>query len=219
MLKDFLKDYGVLLTSSMTFLATLVALFKDWIISKIFSPKLNVYEDCGFIANETGIESDDAKKEIDNYTYEIKIKNCGKGICKDVQLYLESIQLKSENDAKFHNIDLENLSPLQNKSKSQIVNLPEFGRPISYELIRILNPNNTNSGVTCGDDRKAQLKIGNFFVPSDEIGGEYKIIFCVYSENAKMQKFFLNLNWKGVWENNKDKFLTNRVNISLEIIK
>ena len=116
MLKDFLKDYGILLTSSMTMLATLVALFKEWIISKIFSPKLNVYEDTGFIANESGMESDDSNKDIDNYSYEIKIKNRGRGICKDVQLYIESLQLKNESDAKFHNIELENLPTIQNKT-------------------------------------------------------------------------------------------------------
>lgn len=39
-LKNFLQDYGILITSLTTLFASLVALFKEWINSKLIKPKI-----------------------------------------------------------------------------------------------------------------------------------------------------------------------------------
>lgn len=84
-------------------------------------------------------------------------------------------------------------------------------------LINILSPENGNNNLDKNEQCSARLKIGNYLLPAEETGGDYKISFCLYSENSKTKSIEVTLNWKGGWEPNKEVFHNNCVEINVEI--
>ena len=217
-LKIFLKDYGILLTTGATFFATLVALFKDWIYGKIYQPKICILPEpeSSFVAHFTDGDTDDKHKEIDSYIYRIKIRNAGNGVCKNMQIYLENISFKSESDANYHEIEITSSDFIKSNSKEEYLQLTQYGRPVSFDLIKILSPKNENSNANGRGTEKARIKIGNTQLPIEETGGKYKISFSIFSENTKSKIILFSLDWKGTWDNDEKNFLQRSVKIVME---
>ena len=106
-LKEFLRDYGVLLTSCTSLIASFIALFKESINSFFMKPKLCFREnDSEKFISETEDSSDDIADKAISYVYKLQLANEGKGFCNNISVYLDKIEYKSSTDVNFSNIDL-----------------------------------------------------------------------------------------------------------------
>ncbi len=215
-LKEFLRDYGVLLTSCTSLIASFIALFKESINSFFMKPKLCFREnDSEKFISETEDSSDDIADKAISYVYKLQLANEGKGFCNNISVYLDKIEYKSSTDVNFSNIDLPVMESFLFSNNNQSVSLAPFSRPISFSLISIKN--SASHSETKGSEENLMIfKVGNFLIPKNKFGGQYKIVLTCYSDNCRPKKIKVTLDWNGRWCESVSDFLKHNVNIQME---
>jgi hypothetical protein len=210
-------QYGPLMTASATFIASLIALFKEDIISLWKKPKLKILlPNNGKFKEISVYDFEDQKSNpvihendhiiVNSYDFVLDIINDGKEPCKDCELYLEQIKFKKSGDVNY--IDLSDITgkPIiwQHKNISN-VNLPPYSGKITSTLIKILSPEqlprSKDSIVS-----HAGLQIGDVTINKDNMNGDYIIKYALYSLNCKPKRISINFKWNGTWESRITEF-------------
>lgn len=212
-LKNFLQDYGILITSLTTLFASLVALFKEWINSKLIKPKIFFRETEKQFAVVCSEKSDESSDVNDVYVYEISLQNLGKLKCNNFELYCERIEYKGKTDVKFNEVEIKTDIQIKFKSGNSINVVPN-NRPIMVSLFSISNPNNISESKN-QKISSCLMKIGDYVVSDCNKGGVYRLLYRYYSENCKSSEVSLEVTWNGEWNNSVEEFKKHNIEVSM----
>lgn len=190
------------IATTVTFLAVLVALFKEDIrkiwdkadLSICFRDN-NVLQE--ILDNETSSSNYKAKK----YETILLIKNQGRLAAKSCEIYLERLQFKSSTYPASQDIPLTG-QPLNwhNNSNTAIL-IPATGKA-TVPILEIISPESQSVPTEQAGNTAPmpKIKIGDTESPNDYINGTWTAKFIVYSENAKPIEHTVNITWNNKWE-------------------
>ena len=94
-----------------TFLAAIVALFKDEISNVLFGPKISTnidslswQENLIAVKKDDDADDDGAVQKACNYTLDLKVLNEGKRTCRECEFYLNKIEFKHSTNDKYEKL-------------------------------------------------------------------------------------------------------------------
>lgn len=202
-------EYYTIVISSIsaivTFLAVIVALFKDdirkiWNYSKIEIkiPTENIKERTSS-SNDSQSDSSESHIEARKYESRIEISNIGNISTIGAELYLEKLTFEGLGYATIQTIETTGVPLCWSGSDKTTIIIPPEGRKLVkiFELIspeKQSLPNGENTTVP------AQLKIGNIDNNHEFSNGKWIGTFVLYSQNAKPVRFSVKIEWNGRWE-------------------
>lgn len=188
--------------TTVTFLAVLVALFKEDIrkiwdkadLSICFRDDNVLHE---ILDNETSSSNYKAKK----YETILLIKNQGSLAAKSCEIYLERLQFKSSTYPTPQDIPLTG-QPLNwhNNSNTAIL-IPATGKA-TVSILEIISPESQSVPTEQAGSLTPmpKIKIGDTESPAEYSNGTWIAKFIVYSENARPIEHVVVITWNNRWE-------------------
>jgi hypothetical protein len=185
-----------------TFLAVIVALFKEdirkiWDKAELivcFRDENELHE---ILDNETSSPNYRAKK----YETVLLVKNKGSLAAKSCEIYLESLQFKSQTYPSLQDIALTG-QPLNwhNNSNTSIL-IPATGKA-TVPIIEIISPESQSvpTEQTANSVTIPKIKIGDTDSPEAYSNGTWIAKFIIYSENARPIELIFSITWNNKWE-------------------
>lgn len=203
-----LSDYLSLIVQSIaafsTFLAVIVALFKEDFRKLWKSPNLivrltedKITEQLNNEASSEGSSNDHLV--ADKYTSHINIKNDGNKSASEVELVLDQLSFES---TKFPNTQFISTDPITlswNSAESKKVDLS----PKSKKRIQVLELTNLEEQSSPDGSEKSfspTLKIGPIESPNKYQHGTWTAEFVLHSKDSIPVRFKLKIIWNGKWE-------------------
>ena len=225
----WIVQYGPLITASATFIASIIALFKESIIGLWKHPTLKIEQKEENLLKEitTKLSEEESDKQantsathiaVDYYDFNIEVINSGSEPCKNCECYLERIEFKQASDVKFNDLDLISGKAIKWLGKELTnIDLPPHGGKASITLLRLISPEKRSTEK--GKKKNSPgIQIGDVIINENVVAGNYIIIFCMYSLNHKSQTIRLGFDWNGHWQERITE-LSSTVKIKMEIRK
>jgi hypothetical protein len=216
---EFLSIFIRSISALVTFLAVIVALFKEdirklWEFSqlKVSIPSNSIVEK--LISQSSSAQSnEDMHLEANSYQSRIEINNSGTISAIATELYLEKLEYINDGYANTQYIETSG-SPLNwNGTDKYNIIIPPGGKKL-VDIVELIAPEKQS----LPDGEKtiipSKLIIGNVVNPKEYMKGKWTGTFGLYSQNAKPLRFQVVVEWSGRWE----KRLTEMVNfLKIEI--
>jgi len=188
-----------------TFLAVIVALFKEdirkiWNYSKlnIASPTENIKEIIPPIS-DSQTDTSETHLEAQRYESSIEIHNIGNIPSLGAELYLERLTFSGPGYTTAQVIETSS-SPISwsGAEKSSII-IPPDGKKL-VKIVELQGP--VRQSQPSGEliTKPPVLKIGNVESESNFNNGKWIGAFVIYSQNEKSSKFEVEIEWNGRWE-------------------
>lgn len=226
---SWLVQYGPLITALATFVASIIALFKESIIGLWKKAKITIelkeekkFKEIIDRQDKEENETEGAKQAADilvaYYDLNMEIMNKGSEPCKNCEIYLEKIEYKENDNVPLKSLDIISGQNIKWCSKEKgNVDIPPYGGKVIVTLIRIISPEKKSSAkgkpaTTPG------LQIGDVLINQANIAGQYKILFRIYSINHKSKALQLEFRWNGNWKKRITEFME-IVTLGMEIKK
>lgn len=199
----------LIISAVITFLAVLVALFKEDIRERwkrpniVFNlPAKHTIEDIRSTQESgSGIETIKANR----YLTRIEIENKGNLPALNSEMYLEKLEFTPWDSTIAQNIECSS-APLDWKgTESQTIIIPPGGRKI-IDIVEISAPEIISTPNSTQTNNKAQLVIGMIENEQERTKGKWKAKFGLYAQNHRPVSFEIELEWDGVWKNRYTEF-------------
>ena len=194
-----------LISAIVTFLAVIVALFKEDIRKKWEYSRLSVaIPDNSIIEklvsqSEITQSSEDKHLEAQQYQSHIEINNIGNIPAIGAEIYLEKLEFTNEGYTNTQYIETSG-SPLNwSGTEKYSVIIPPGGRK-QVNIVELVGPEKQSLPDGEKTSIPTKLKIGNVDNPQDYTKGKWTGTFGLYSQNAKPLRFQVNVEWSGKWE-------------------
>lgn len=197
--EPFMRITVMIISSLITVLAMIVALFKEDIRGLFVRPKLNLSKENNL--KENTHQAGKNNIEAINYYYKILVHNVGNIPAKEVEIYLNHLKYKKNDSQIFKEIEVDGIPLLWQNSESKQIMIPRNSKK-SLTLFDILPPSevSTPDQVPSNMSNQPKFKIGkNEYCVDGEIS-EWIMSFSIYSDNAKPISIQLSIQWNGKWE-------------------
>lgn len=220
-----------IISASITFLAVIVALFKDWFWAKIRKPKISAYiEMKSPFCTKTLVYNQLAQRAMEGYYFRIKVLNSGTTIARGVQIYIESIMRKHpdgvyRNENRFLPMYLRWAGPEPQNPKDSINSNILPGMSKYCDLGHVLDPAFrqfylNSPGLTIPGDTdtllfELDLEVKPFTGSHLLKIGEYEIYIKIAAENSKPITKKIVLNFLGPWTVNENTMFENAIGIRM----
>lgn len=198
-----------IISASITFLALIVALFKDDIREqwkrpriKFALPEKHTIEDTdSSLDSESGAETIKAKK----YLTRIEIENTGNLPALSCEMYLDTLEFIPNDTSISRNIECSS-APLEwNGTESQTIIIPPGGKKL-IDIIEVTAPEKVSTPDSAKTNNKSQLLIGKIPNDKDQPKGKWKAKFSLYAQNHNPVSFEIEVEWNGLWKNRLTEF-------------
>ena len=184
-----------------SFLAVIVALFKESILRLLNHPKLDVQllED-GIVED---IDREQQTPKTDSYKCLLEVCNKGNVVAEAAEIVVEEVKYSKRGFS-----ELEPLRGIRGKKKllwnSAAVELPPF-IPKEVELFNIDCPNNYGTpNVSTGNSEKIKIKYNGLDLNVKQCQkGFWRIKYYIGYKNGSSIRFILSVEWDGTWKNRK----------------
>nr|WP_314370514.1 hypothetical protein [uncultured Acinetobacter sp.] len=195
----FMRITIMVISSLVTVLAMIVALFKEDIRGLFIKPKLDLSKDNKL--NEVTQRLGQNNVEAMNYHYTTYVQNTGNIPAKEVEVYLTSLKHKKNNEQSYKDIEIDSIPLTWKNSESKQIMIPRNSRK-SLILFQVLPPSNvsTPDQPPPNASNQSQIQIGTNKYSVDVETGEWDVVFSIYADNAKPINIHLTINWNGTWE-------------------
>lgn len=193
------------ISAFVTFLAVIVALFKEdirkfWEYSslKVSIPSNNIVEKLNS-QSATAQSSVDVYLEAQLYHSRIEINNSGNIPAIGAEIYLEKLEFKNEGYTNTQFLETSG-SPLNwNGTDKFTVIIPPGGRKL-VDIVELIAPEKQSLPDGVNTIIPSKLIIGNVTIPQEFNKGKWTGTFGLYSQNAKPLRFQVVVEWSGKWE-------------------
>lgn len=188
-----------------TFLAVIVALFKEEIRSIWKNVKLNVVIPENPIQESLGkenVNAGDSNKEFitaNHYSGKVHIINKGTIPVLNAELYLEKIEYFKKDNSQPKEIEVSGKAIKWDKEEETKSLIPSNGQK-TCELIFIGAP--SEESLPDGSEstsKNPSMQIGETEIPKDFQNGKFVAHFAIHSISCKCKKFKTSIEWDGKW--------------------
>lgn len=195
----FMRITIVVLSSLVTVLAMIVALFKEDIRGIFIKPKLDLNKENKL--NEVTQRTGQNNVEAMSYHYTTFVHNTGNIPAKEVEVYLTSLKHKKNSEQNYKEIEIDSIPLTWKNSESKQIMIPRNSRK-SLILFQILPPSDvsTPDQPPPNASNQSQIQIGTNKYSVDVENAEWNVLFSIYADNAKPINIRLTISWNGKWE-------------------
>ncbi|MEB2782889.1 hypothetical protein U3A58_21090 [Algoriphagus sp. C2-6-M1] len=198
-----------IISASITFLALVIALFKDDIreqwkrprISFTLPEKHTVEDTDSALDSESGAETIKAKR----YVTKIEITNSGNLPALSCEMYLDKLEFIPKDTSISQHIECSS-APLEwNGTESSTIIIPPGGKKL-LDIVEVTAPEKVSTPDSEKTNNKTQLLIGTIPNSKDQPKGKWKAKFSLYAQNHTPVSFEIEVEWNGVWKNRLTEF-------------
>jgi hypothetical protein len=195
----FMRITIMVLSSLVTVLAMIVALFKEDIRGIFIKPKLDLNKENKL--NEVTQRTGQNNVEAMSYHYTTFVHNTGNIPAKEVEVYLTSLKHKKNSEQNYKEIEIDSIPLTWKNSESKQIMIPRNSRK-SLILFQILPPSDvsTPDQPPPNASNQSQIQIGTNKYSVDVENAEWNVLFSIYADNAKPINIRLTISWNGKWE-------------------
>jgi hypothetical protein len=219
------------ISAIITFLAVLVALFKDWLWEKINKPKLVLnFEMEAPYCTKSFFYNQHNNRNVDTYYFRLRISNTSSIPAKGVQVQVENVQRKYTDgtyheDKQFQPINLR-WTNYGNPKQNTTTILPGMGA--FCDLGHVYDPSYRqfylgSAGITKPND--SDVFLFELALESKPMNGtdllkigEYQIEVALAAENVMPKKKSIAITFKGPWTINEDIMFSDGIGITIQDI-
>ena len=197
---------GSLSCAIATLIASVIALFKENILSWIRKPKItNNLKSLTFKEDLESEEESNAETTVNKascYSLVLKVSNTGNQDCENIEFLLKSLDYRETPSYEYKSLEQIPDKPLWlNSSKETSKNLRANGGECKIQLIRIYAPNRKKQSKTQSPSSTPGFSIGNISLSDNKIKkGCYKATFEMYSKNYKKITYVVEFEWDATWQ-------------------
>lgn len=199
---EYINVFINIVVAIASFLAVIVALFKESILSLLNHPNLAIQLlDDGIIEN---IDREQQYPKTESYVCLLEINNKGNKVAEGTEIVVEEVQY-----SKRSKNDLQPIRGYRGKKKlfwdSVAVELPTF-IPKEIELFNIVCPNNygTPDVPTTDNIEKLRIKFNGLDLNLNQTEkGFWQIKYYIRYKGGKSVRFSLLVEWDGTWKSRK----------------
>lgn len=197
--EPFMRITVMIVSSFITVLAMIVALFKEDIRGFFVRPKLNLSKDNKL--NESTQKLGLNNIEAINYFYKAYVNNSGNVPAKEVEVYLNNLKYKKNGHQNYMDIEVDGIALTWKNSESKQIMIPRNSKK-SLTLFKIIPPSevSTPDQPPSNSSNQPKLQIGTNEYSVELESAEWLMLFSIYSDNAKPLHISLAINWNGRWE-------------------
>ena len=195
----FMRITIMVLSSLVTVLAMIVALFKEDIRGIFIKPKLDLNKENKL--NEVTQRTGQNNVEAMSYHYTTFVHNTGNIPAKEVEVYLTSLKHKKNSEQNYKEIEIDSIPLTWKNSESKQIMIPRNSRK-SLILFQILPPSDvsTPDQPPPNASNQSQIQIGTNKYSVDVENAEWNVLFSIYADNAKPINIRLTISWNGKCE-------------------
>lgn len=202
----------MVVSSAITTIAMLIALFKEDIRNLFVHPKVELSKTNSL--RETTAKTGSGVIEAVEYSYKVNVTNSGRVPVNKAEVYLDKLTKWRLDSTNHEEIETDGVPLKWNNSDINQIMIPSSSRK-SITLFKILPPDQTTTPDASSKKTNSQprIKIGDNTYDVEVTSTEWAAIFSIYSENAKTVSLHLRIKWNGKWharlaELNKDCSVT-----------
>jgi hypothetical protein len=199
-------EYYKLLISSVsttiTFLAVLVALFKDdlrefWKFPKIVFnyPSAMTVE----ITSEPNNSESGEMLQATKYISRMEVYNSGNLPTMNAEIYLEKLEFTPKDSTIPQHIETSGTPIKWNGSNSESIIIPPGGKKL-INIVEITAPEKTSLPDSEKTNKPPVLNIGNISNSKEKTKGKWKAMYSLYAQNHKATSFTIEIEWNGLWK-------------------
>ena len=189
-----LSNFIAIFSAVFTFLAVVVALFKDEIIGNFKRVDVTADTLCSTVEAFLNEVQGDKDPSVAKYFNHIVLKNMGNINAQDCELSVDSMSFQARNDLRPMPINFQKKTVLLDGQERTYI--PLNGGKREAELLEIKASEDPRG------DKKTQLLIaGNPVLVKD---GTWIITFCLNMSNATVKYYKYSICWNGEWHDHKN---------------
>ncbi|WP_320051929.1 hypothetical protein [uncultured Acetobacteroides sp.] len=197
-----LADYHRLIVSivsaGITFIAVVIALFKDDLREMWHRPKIIFSEPSNITIEELSdqVSSDNIKAK--KYISRIEVQNTGNVPAINAEIYLEKLEFKEKNSNIKNPIETTGTPLNWNGNLKETIIIPSGSRKL-INIVEIQPPAIVSTPDSPKDKESSKMIIGKIPI-KDQEKGIWTAMFGLYSQNHKPIRFVVEIEWNGVWK-------------------
>ena len=189
-----LGNFISIFSAIFTFLAVVVALFKDEIMGNFKRADVTAEALCDTVEEFLNEAQGDKDPSVAKYFNHLVLKNMGNINAQDCELSVDCMSFKGKDDVYYMPINYQKKIVLLDGQERTYI--PLNGGKREAELVEI------NATEDPDGNKKIQLLIaGNSVVVKD---GTWKITYCLNMSNATVKYFTFSIRWNGTWHDYKN---------------
>lgn len=184
------------INSFLLLVTLLTAIFKEQIITRIYCPRFEIIKDNDY---DEIAENFEAGYRVTSYEKIISVQNVGNRSAKQCRLILESVSIKSDDDYRAADIELNEVEIIPQCLKPSTSVLKPQGL-LSFSMVRILPKVGPRDDIP---ERPMLLQIGDNEIEIKQKKTDYTIAFHVEAEEVQSITNRIIIHWNGKWYGRK----------------
>jgi len=197
---EYLKFITAAISAFLTFLAILVALFKDDLREIWKRPKIEFsFPEIKTIENLEGEFEEEHNIQANDYTTRVIIENTGNSPSLNSELFLEKLEFTPKDTSIAQFIETTG-APLEwNGTEVSSITIPSGGKK-TINIAKITKPEKTSLPDSAKTNNPSTLIIGKVCTKKEENKGKWLATFMFYNQNNKPIRFEVLIEWNGIWK-------------------
>jgi hypothetical protein len=198
-----------IISALITFMAVLVALFKDdlreiWkrpIINFATPDEITIEDLSSNIESETVNDTPISNR----YISRIEVINTGNLPAINAEIYLDKLEFTPKDSTIVQNIEASSSALKWNGTESNTIIIPPGGKKL-IKIAEITPPEIISTPESEKLNKPPILSIGDISNTKDKSKGKWTAKFSLYAQNHKPTSFTIDIEWNGVWKTRLTEF-------------
>jgi len=199
---EYYKLIVSIIAAFITFVAVLVALFKDDLREKWKFARVNFNTPANMTIEITADSSDSDTAEIIQaikYISRIEVHNTGNLPTMNAEIYLDDLQYIPKDSTIAQLIETTGTPLKWNGTDSETIIIPPGGKKL-IQIVEVIAPEKISLPDAEKINKPPQLIIGNIINLKDQLKGKWIATFTLYAQNHKSKSFKIEIEWNGLWK-------------------
>ena len=199
---EYYKLVVSIIAAFITFVAVLVALFKDDLREKWKFARVNFNTPANMTIEVTTDSSNSDSAEIIQaikYISRIEVHNTGNLPTMNAEIYLDDLQYIPKDSTIPQLIETTGTPLKWNGTESETIIIPPGGRKL-IQIVEVIAPEKISLPDSEKINKPPQLIIGNISNLKDQLKGKWIATFTLYAQNHKSKSFKIEIEWNGLWK-------------------
>lgn len=197
---EYLKFITAAISAFITFLAILVALFKDDLRELWKRPIIEFsFPELKTIENLEGEFEEEHNIQANDYVSRIIIENTGNSPSLNSELFLEKLEFTPKDTSISQFIETTGAPLIWNGTEVSSITIPSGGKKI-INIAKITKPEKTSLPDSAKTHNPSTLIIGKICSKKEENKGIWLATFVFHNQNNKPTHFKVSIEWNGIWK-------------------
>jgi hypothetical protein len=197
---EYLKFITAAISACITFLAIIVALFKDDLREMWKRPVISFsFPDIKTIENLEGEFEEEHNIQANDYVSRVIIENKGNSPSLSSELFLEKLEFTPKDTSIKQFIETTGAPLIWNGTDHSSITIPSGGKKI-ISITKVTKPEKISLPDSVKTNNPSKLIIGKICTKKEENKGKWVATFVFHNQNNKPTRFEILIEWNGLWK-------------------